>query len=83
VEADDSGLYVVKFRDRSRWSPNLSRVKLDAPVCLPIPEIVFIEIDAAMSAMKPIRKSASRSASMEKWKPLRASHFSTPQTAGI
>jgi hypothetical protein len=52
VEADDSGLYVVKFRGAGQGPLSLVAELISGEIGralgLPIPEIVFIEIDAAM-----------------------------------
>jgi hypothetical protein len=52
VEADDSGLYVVKFRGAGQGPlalvAELISGEIGRVLGLPVPEIVFIEIDAAM-----------------------------------
>ena len=52
VEADDSGLYVVKFRGAGQGPLSLVAELISGEIGrtleLPIPEIVFIEIDVAM-----------------------------------
>ena len=47
VEADDDGLYVVKFRGAGqgprRWSPSSSAASSAAPLGLPVPELVLVD----------------------------------------
>src|SRR5215831_8870001 len=57
VEADDEGLYVLKFRG-SGQGPNALIAELVAgelarAVKLPVPEIVFVKLDADLARTEP------------------------------
>ena len=53
VEADDDGMYVVKFRGAGQGQKALIAELIGGELAraagLPIPEIVFIELDAALA----------------------------------
>ena len=57
VEADDLGLYVVKFRGAAQGLPVLVAElicgELGRALGLPVPEIVFVEFDAAFANAEP------------------------------
>lgn len=57
VEADDDGLYVVKFRGAGQGSKallaELVAGEIGRALGLPIPEIVFIELDSALGRSEP------------------------------
>jgi hypothetical protein len=63
VEADDDGLYVLKFRGagqgpRRSW-PRSWRASSRAPLGLPVPELVFVELDPQLGAPSRTRRSRS------------------------
>ena len=53
VEADDDGLYVLKFRGAGQGPRALVAELLSGEIArvlaLPVPEIVFVELDAALA----------------------------------
>lgn len=57
VEADDDGLYVVKFRSAGQGPKALIAElivgELGRALGLPVPEIVLVELDAALGAAEP------------------------------
>ena len=58
VEADDDGLYVLKFRGagpgrRRRWSPSSSRARSRARSGCRCPEIVFADLDPDLARTEP------------------------------
>lgn len=57
VEADDDGLYVLKFRGAGQGSKalvaELVAGEIGRALGLPIPEIVFVELDAALAGTEP------------------------------
>src|SRR5947199_4917714 len=57
VEADDDGHYVVKFRGAGQGAKALIAELLAGEIGralgLPVPEIVFIEVDTALSRSEP------------------------------
>ena len=57
VEADDSGLYVVKFRGAGQGPLALAAELITAAIGraleLPIPELVFIDVDPALARNEP------------------------------
>ncbi|HET9436450.1 MAG TPA: HipA family kinase [Candidatus Limnocylindrales bacterium] len=57
VEADDDGLYVVKFRGAAQGPralvAELLAGELGRAIGLPVPELVFVEIDPALAAAEP------------------------------
>jgi hypothetical protein len=57
VEADDDGLYVLKFRGAGQGPKaliaELIAGELARAVGLPVPEIVFVELDAALARTEP------------------------------
>jgi HipA-like protein len=57
VEADDDGLYVVKFRGAGQGPKTLIAELLAGEIGrslgLPVPDIVFVELDAALSKAEP------------------------------
>lgn len=57
VEADDDGIYVVKFRGAAQGIKSLVAELIAGEIGrvlgLPVPEIVFIEMDAALSRSEP------------------------------
>jgi hypothetical protein len=57
VEADDDGLYVLKFRGAGQGPKALAAELVAGEVAralgLPVPEIVFIEVDPALGAAEP------------------------------
>jgi hypothetical protein len=57
VEADDSGIYVAKFRGAGQGIralvAELVAGEIGRALGLPVPEIIFIEIDAALSRNEP------------------------------
>jgi hypothetical protein len=57
VEADDDGLYVVKFRGAAQGPralvAELVAGELGRAIGLPVPELVFVEIDPALAAAEP------------------------------
>jgi len=57
VEADDDGLYVVKFRGAAQGSlalvAELLAGELGRSIGLPVPELVFVEIDPALATAEP------------------------------
>lgn len=57
VEADDDGLYVVKFRGAGQGPKallaELVAGEIGRALGLPVPEIVFIEVDAALGRSEP------------------------------
>jgi len=57
VEADDDGLYVVKFRGAAQGPralvAELLAGELGRAIGLPVPEIVFVEIDPALAGAEP------------------------------
>lgn len=57
VEADDDGLYVVKFRGAGQGPLTLVAELLvgclGRHLALPVPEVVFVEIDTALGAAEP------------------------------
>lgn len=57
VEADDDGLYVVKFRGAGQGPKSLVAELVAGEIAraiqLPVPEIVFVELDAALGRSEP------------------------------
>src|SRR3954468_12577117 len=57
VEADDDGLYVLKFRGAGQGPKaliaELVAGELGRALGLPVPEIVFVELDAALARTEP------------------------------
>ncbi|MFL6336631.1 MAG: HipA family kinase [Pyrinomonadaceae bacterium] len=57
VEADDDGLYVLKFRGAGQGTKALIAELLAGELAralgLPVPEIVFVEVDAALARTEP------------------------------
>src|SRR5436853_6111280 len=57
VEADDDGLYVLKFRGAGQGPKALISElivgELGRALGLPVPEIVFVELDAALARTEP------------------------------
>src|SRR5215213_10849892 len=57
VEADDDGLYVVKFRGAGQGPKALAAeiVAGEAARCLglPVPELVFVEVDPQLAGAEP------------------------------
>ena len=57
VEADDDGLYVVKFRGAAQGPralvAELVAGELGRAIGLPVPELVFVEIDPALATAEP------------------------------
>jgi hypothetical protein len=57
VEADDDGLYVVKFRGAAQGPralvAELVAGELGRAIGLPVPELVFVEIEPALAAAEP------------------------------
>jgi hypothetical protein len=57
VEADDDGLYVLKFRGAGQGPKALAAELVAGEVAraagLPVPEIVFVELDPALGAAEP------------------------------
>jgi hypothetical protein len=57
VEADDDGLYVLKFRGAGQGPKALAAELVSGELAralgLPVPEIVFIELDPALGAAEP------------------------------
>src|SRR5688500_10109025 len=57
VEADDDGLYVLKFRGaghgRKALIAELLAGELARAVGLPVPEIVFVQLDDALARTEP------------------------------
>jgi hypothetical protein len=57
VEADDDGLYVLKFRGAGQGAKALIAELLAGELAralgLPVPEIVFVEVDAALARTEP------------------------------
>lgn len=57
VEADDDGLYVVKFRGAAQGAralvAELVAGELGRALGLPVPELVFVEIDPALAPAEP------------------------------
>jgi hypothetical protein len=57
VEADDDGLYVLKFRGAGQGPKALIAElvvgEIGRALGLPVPEIVFVELDAALSGTEP------------------------------
>jgi hypothetical protein len=57
VEADDDGLYVVKFRGAAQGPralvAELLAGELGRAIGLPVPEIVFVELDPALAGAEP------------------------------
>ncbi|HEY0082020.1 MAG TPA: HipA family kinase, partial [Pyrinomonadaceae bacterium] len=57
VEADDDGLYVLKFRGAGQGPKSLIAELLAGEIGralnLPVPEIVFVELDAALADTEP------------------------------
>jgi hypothetical protein len=57
VEADDDGLYVLKFRGAGQGPKaliaELIAGELARAIGLPVPEIVFVELDAALARTEP------------------------------
>jgi len=57
VEADDDGLYVVKFRGAGQGPKTLIAElvagEIGRVLGLPVPDIVFVELDAALSKAEP------------------------------
>ena len=57
VEADDDGLYVVKFRGAAQGPralvAELLAGELGRAIGLPVPELVFVEIDPALAPAEP------------------------------
>jgi hypothetical protein len=68
VEADDLGLYVLKFRGAGQGPLALMAELLAGEIAralkLPVPELVFVEVDAALGRNEPdeeVRDLLSRS----------------------
>ena len=57
VEADDDGLYVLKFRGAGQGPKALAAELVAGEVAralgLPVPELVFVELDPALGAAEP------------------------------
>src|SRR3954462_7556423 len=57
VEADDDGMYVVKFRGAGQGPKalvaELIAGEIGRQLQLPVPEIVFVELPAAMASAEP------------------------------
>src|SRR2546423_10708573 len=57
VEADDDGLYVLKFRGAGQGAKALAAELVAGEVAralgLPVPELVFVELDPALGAAEP------------------------------
>ncbi|HZH90368.1 MAG TPA: HipA family kinase [Pyrinomonadaceae bacterium] len=57
VEADDDGLYVLKFRGAGQGPKSLIAELVAGEIAralgLPVPEIVFVELDAALAGAEP------------------------------
>ena len=57
VEADDDGLYVVKFRGAAQGPralvAELLAGELGRAIGLPVPELVFVDIDPALATVEP------------------------------
>src|SRR3954469_20183166 len=57
VEADDDGMYVLKFRGAGQGPKaliaELVAGELGRALGLPVPEIVFVELDAALARTEP------------------------------
>ena len=57
VEADDDGLYVVKFRGAGQGPKaliaELVAGEIGRALGLPVPEIVFVELDRALASAEP------------------------------
>jgi hypothetical protein len=57
VEADDEGLYVLKFRGAGQGPKSLVAElvagEIGRALGLPVPEIVFVELDAALAGTEP------------------------------
>ena len=57
VEADDDGLYVVKFRGAGQGAKSLIAEllagRLGRELGLPVPELVLVEVDPALAAAEP------------------------------
>src|SRR5579884_4356907 len=57
VEADDDGLYVLKFRGAGQGPKaliaELVAGEIGRALGLPVPEIVFVELDAALGRAEP------------------------------
>ncbi|HEU5090987.1 MAG TPA: HipA family kinase, partial [Roseiflexaceae bacterium] len=57
VEADDDGMYVLKFRGAGQGPKaliaELVAGELARSLGLPVPEIVFVELDAALARAEP------------------------------
>jgi len=57
VEADDDGLYVLKFRGAGQGPKaliaELVAGEIGRALGLPVPEIVFVELDAALAGIEP------------------------------
>src|SRR5262250_1124895 len=57
VEADDDGLYVLKFRGAGQGSKaliaELVAGEVGRALGLPVPEIVFLELDAVLGRSEP------------------------------
>src|SRR5215475_6254372 len=52
VEADDDGLYVCKFRGAGQGTKALA-AEMARGLGLPVPELVLVELDAALAAAEP------------------------------
>jgi len=76
VEADDDGLYVLKFRGAGQGPralvAELIAGELARAIGLPVPELVFVELDPALGAAEPdpelqvpIRRSAGRNIGLD------------------
>ena len=63
VEADDDGLYVVKFRGAGQGLKALVAEVLVGRLAqlagLPVPELVLVELDPALGAPSPTPRSTS------------------------
>ena len=63
VEADDSGLYVVKFRGAGQGPKALAAEliagELGRALDLPVPEQVFIDVGGRWGSPSPTRRSRS------------------------
>ena len=53
VEADDDGLYVLKFRGAGQGPKALVAGELARAAGLPVPEIVFAELDPDLARTEP------------------------------
>src|SRR3954465_10438090 len=57
VEADDDGLYVVKLlgagHGRKALVAELGAGELGRPLGLPVPDLVLVELDAALASAEP------------------------------